>query len=274
MLRQVMDDGFITKNRASEIQGHLNFAAGFYVSKALQFLVSSFGRLADIPRSLIRDDLKLLCGLAIDLLNSLSPRFFKAGSMNDSLLTFTDGAWEAGTAGAGAVIYDPCVDTTCCFEIEVPQKLIDLWISETGEQIISQIEMFALVCVRFRYATRLHNRVGISWIDNESAKYACIKGTSLSPSMLVMCRVLQQIEAEKPSSVWYERVSSHSNPGDMPSRKQNIRASKFFSAQAESVWVPPSELVDAIFMLHEKPFGVVHTLFKGEQTSATNTKQG
>eukprot|EP00434_Breviolum_minutum_P039685 symbB.v1.2.035248.t2/scaffold4699.1/size36177/2 len=236
-------------------------------SKAVDFA-------SDFAASLIRDDLKLLCGLAIDLLNSLSPRFFKAGSMNDSLLTFTDGAWEAGTAGAGAVIYDPCVDTTCCFEIEVPQKLIDLWISETGEQIISQIEMFALVCVRFRYATRLHNRVGISWIDNESAKYACIKGTSLSPSMLVMCRVLQQIEAEKPSSVWYERVSSHSNPGDMPSRKQNIRASKLFSAQAESVWVPPSELVDAIFMLHEKPFGVVHTLFKGEQTSATNTKQG
>jgi len=43
MLKSVMDDGFITKNRASEIQGHLNFAAGFYTSRALQFLVASFG---------------------------------------------------------------------------------------------------------------------------------------------------------------------------------------------------------------------------------------
>ena len=37
MLRAVMDDGFITRNRASA----LNFAAGFYISKALQFLVSA-----------------------------------------------------------------------------------------------------------------------------------------------------------------------------------------------------------------------------------------
>lgn len=274
MLREVINDGFIAKNRASEIQGHLNFAAGFYVSKALQFLVSSFGRLADIPRCLVKGDLNLLCNLTINMLNSLEPRFFRAGSMNDPLLTFTDGAWESGAAGAGAVVYDPSLGRTFSFEIEVPKKLIDLWVAETGEQIISQIEMFALLCVRFKYADRLHNRVGISWIDNESAKYACIKGTSLSHSMLVLCRVLQQIEVEKPSSVWYERVSSHSNPGDMPSRSQNDRASKLFSAQAELSWVPPSELVDAIIMLHEKPYGVVHNLFKGEQTSATNTKQG
>ena len=58
------------------------------------------------------------------------------------------------------------------------------------------------------------------------------------------------------------------------SRNQVKRASKLFSANAEGKWVPPSNLVDAIIMLHEKPDGVVHTLFKGEQTSATNTKQG
>ena len=85
---------------------------------------------------------------------------------------------------------------------------------------------------------------------------------------------LQQIEAERPSSVWYERVSSHSNPGDLPSRIQVKRASQLFSANAESKWVPPTNLVDAIIMLHEKPYSVVHTLFKGEQTNATNTKKG
>ena len=272
MLRAVMDDGFITRNRASEIQGHLNFAAGFYISKALQFVVSSFGRLADIPKALAKEDLKLLCTSAISMITSLAPRLFKAGSMNEPLLTFTDGAWESGVAGAGAVVYDPSSNRTSSFEIEVPKKLVDLWVSETGDQIISQIEMFALVCVRFKYADRLHNRVGISWIDNESAKYACIKGTSLSHAMLVMCRVLQQLEAESPSSVWYERVASHSNPGDLPSRGQNGRAAKLFSAFEESKWAPPSQLVNAIVMLHEKTYGVVHTLLSGEQTSATNTK--
>ena len=94
MLRAVVEDGCISKNRASEIQGHLNFASGFYISKALQFLVAAFGRLADIPRTLVADDLKLLCNMAINLLTVLPPRQFKAGSMSNPLLTFTDGAWE------------------------------------------------------------------------------------------------------------------------------------------------------------------------------------
>ena len=87
MLRAVMDDGFITRNRASEIQGHLNFAAGFYISKALQFLVSAFGRLADIPRALVAEDLKLLCNLAISMITSLPSRQFKTGSMRELLST-------------------------------------------------------------------------------------------------------------------------------------------------------------------------------------------
>ena len=117
MLRAVMNDGFITKNRASEAQGHLNFAAGFYISKALQFLVSAFGRLAGIPNALVEEDLKLLCCLTIRMITSLPPRHFKAGSMKDPLLTFTDGAWESGRAGAGAVVHDPCNNHTCSFEI-------------------------------------------------------------------------------------------------------------------------------------------------------------
>ncbi len=76
MSRSVMDDGFTTRNRASEMQGHLIFAAGFHTSKALQFLVSLFGRLADIPKALVKEDLKLLCNLTINMIPSLAPRVF------------------------------------------------------------------------------------------------------------------------------------------------------------------------------------------------------
>ena len=260
MLRMVEADGFISKNVASEIQGHLNFAAGFFTSRALHFLVSSFARLADIPKSLIKGDLHLLCSLAINMLEAMPPRTFKANTMKNPLLTFTDGAWEDGKASAGAVIFDPDCNKISCFEIAVPNELVKLWISETGDQIISQIEMFAMLAVRYKLSHRLLNRTGISWIDNESAKYACIKGTSTSFSMQVLCRVLQQIELEEPSSIWYERVASHSNPGDLPSRHQNELAAKLYNAISEAVWVPPSSIVEAIISLHHKPFGVLHTL--------------
>ena len=48
MLEQVEREGVISKSRAAEVQGHLNFAGGFFTSKALKFLVSSFSRLADL----------------------------------------------------------------------------------------------------------------------------------------------------------------------------------------------------------------------------------
>ena len=274
MLRKVEPEGFISKNMAAEIQGHLNFAAGFFTSRALHFLVSSFARLADIPKCLIKGDLHLLCGLAINMLEAIPPRTFKANTMKNPLLTFTDGAWEDGQASAGAVVFDPDCNKLSCFEIAVPNELVRLWVSETGDQIISQIEIFAMLAVRYKLSHRLLNRTGKSWIDNESAKYACIKGTSTSFSMQVLCRVLQQIELESPSSIWYERVASYSNPGDLPSRRQSERASKIYNAISEAVWVPPSCIGEAITSLHHKPFGVLHTLLTGEQTSATNTKHG
>ena len=52
MLEEVKLKGTISKSEAAQIQGHLNFASGFFISKALRFLVSSFARLADIPKFL------------------------------------------------------------------------------------------------------------------------------------------------------------------------------------------------------------------------------
>ena len=186
----------------------------------------------------------------------------------------TDGAWESQKAGAGAVVFDPDSGRLSVSEIKVPDELVNLWLSDTGDQIISQIEMFAALCTRCKFSERLVNRVDISWIDNESAKFACIKGTSTSFSMQPLCRVMQQIEIEKPSTIWYERVASHSNPGDRPPRQQTDRASALFNSNVEAAWVPPTNLVDAIVMLHNNPYGVIHALLTGEQTSATNTNKG
>ena len=123
MLRSVQDEGCITRSKAAELQGQLNFATGFFLSKSLQFLVASFGRLADMPRSLVSADLQLLCTLTETMLTSMPPRQFVAGSFARPLILFTDGAWESRIASAGAVVYDPDDGITTAFEIQVPGKL-------------------------------------------------------------------------------------------------------------------------------------------------------
>ncbi len=71
MLQKIGENGFISKSEEAQIQGHLNFASGFYISKALRFLSSSFSRLADIPRALGSKDLVALSNLAFKMLRAI-----------------------------------------------------------------------------------------------------------------------------------------------------------------------------------------------------------
>ena len=70
---------------------------------------------------------------------------------------FTDGAWESQNAGAGAVVFDPDSGRLSVSEIKVPDELVNLWLSDTGDQIISQIEMFAALGTRCKFSERLVN---------------------------------------------------------------------------------------------------------------------
>ena len=83
-----------------------------------------------------------------------------------------------------------------------------------------------------------------------------------------MSRVLQQLELEMPSSVWLERVSSFSNPSDMPSRKQVKQAAKLLGASESGVLRVPDHLVDAILLMHREPYASLNALSKGVNSSA------
>ena len=265
MLDQIEQAGTISKSRAAEVQGHLNFAGGFFTSKALKFLVSSFGRLADVPKLMGQEDLVLLCRLAKSMLESMPPRSYDSRSFTEPCLIFTDGAWESDRATAGAVVYDPDSEQTSVFEVIVPSDLVKLWQQDVGDQLICQIEMFAYVTVRYKLAGRLLNKVGLAWIDNDAARYAILKGNSDSFSLRALCRVNQQIELEAPSSIWYERVSSFSNPSDGPSRKMVSQTASLLGANECDAWVTPDHLVQAVLDLHSKPLNPLYALTNGGQ---------
>ena len=260
MLEQVSQEGTITKSKAAEVQGHLNFAVGFYTAKTLRFLVSAFDRLAELPASMSAADLRDLASLAIAMLQGTAPRTYTTSSFSPPMLIFTDAAWDDGKASAGAVLYDPIPAQAFVFEIAVPSDLQAMWLEDVGDQIVTQLEFFAYLAVRVEFAAKLTNRLAISWIDNEAARVACIKGNSQSFSLQSLTRVLQQVELEKPSLVWYERVASHSNPSDMPSRGKAAAAAQLFSAQPLAELQCSRKIVDAIKELHNKPFSLLPEL--------------
>ena len=202
------------------------------------------------------------------MLRAMPPREYSVESFKRPFLIFTDGAWEDQQAAGGAVVYDPLGREAFVFEVEIPVALVTLWLEEVGDQLISQIEFFVYLAVRFRYRQNLLNVLGVAWIDNEAARFVAIKGTSDSFSMMSMSRVLQQVELEMPSSVWLERVSSYSNPSDMPSRKQVAAAARLFGATPCGVYEVPNILVEAILNLHKEPYASLNALTQGVNSSA------
>ena len=122
-----------------ELQGHLNFASRIFDNKGLRFLAKALNKAADNPES---ETFQGLCRIAVSLLRATTPRTFDLGIQGPPLLVFTDGAWENGKAGAGAVVHCCTTGRTLVCNIPVPSALVDMWIAEAGEQIICQIEMW------------------------------------------------------------------------------------------------------------------------------------
>ena len=110
------------------------------------------------------------------------------------------------------------MDSLWFFQGLLPDPLRDKWVREVGDQIICQIELFAMVAVRWQLGAFLHERRSIWWVDNEAARHCLIKGVSGSKSMQRLCRSFYDLEALHPTFSWVERVPSYSNPADAPSR--------------------------------------------------------
>ena len=78
----------------------------------------------------------------------------------------------------------------------------------------------------------------VHFVDNESAKFALIKGTTGEKTSAWIVQQYWRKEVELESFSWLERVPSASNCADGPSRGAK-RALEFFKGGVEVKPVPP-----------------------------------
>ena len=252
MLDQVAKDKNISAAKASELQGLLNFAVRFYLGRSMKHLVSAFGPFADKPQNLSASDLESLCSYTKTMLLEQRPRVHSVLNAGRPVVIFTDGAWEDGIATAGAVLVDG--DIRLAFQLEVPQALVEHWLANAGEQIISQVELWGLVLLKWSRRNHLQNRRVIEWIDNESARISSIKANSHSPTMRALSRTLADLDLRYPAFSWTERVCSYSNPADLPSRNRLKEAMKRYCLDDGGVVKAPADLVNTLIQLHRSPY--------------------
>lgn len=254
LLQKVIQEGTISRKGAAELQGLLNFALGFYLSKSLRFLLGAFERMSEKSNARNSKDLRTLCQTVMTLLRDLPARIFDARKLGSRHLLFTDGSWEQGAAKAGAVFFNGCSGLGWIAEIDVPQRLIDIWNRDVGEQLICQIEYYAFLVLRYFVASEIMDQQAIAWGDNEPARATAIRGSSTSLSLMGMARVTQLVEVRKPSLVWIERGSSFSNPADDPSRDRATASSRALGLpKVDRSLTLPESVVEIIVELMDNP---------------------
>ena len=112
------------------------------------------------------------------MLSNSCPRRTSSAGEKRPVLVFTDGAWESGVSGLGAVIVDPVSESKHVLSGEVPQALHGSWKAQVGDQFICQIELYAMVVMRWQFRSLLSNRRVIWFVGNAATRFSTIKGMS------------------------------------------------------------------------------------------------
>ena len=110
------------------------------------------------------------------------------------------------------------------------------------EQLICQIEPYAMVALRWMLKDTFVNSRTIWWIDNEAARFSVTKGRSPSPVMRWLVREFYNFEVEAPTFNWVERVPPYSNIADGPSRAKPEDAVQLLAVSPCSALEHPPEL--------------------------------
>ncbi|CAE7839764.1 unnamed protein product, partial [Symbiodinium necroappetens] len=222
-MQEIAAKGEIRRHEAQVLQGLLQYASGFYSGRALKHASHVLAKISS-GLHFGPKDLSDFCLHTVSLLRDESPRILSSSMITDVVHLWTDGAWESGIAGVGVAVHDCFAGTGWVYEGRVPAKVLDKWKTEVGEQLICEIEMFAVLATMLELNTFLSTRRVIWWIDNDATRAVIIKGASRSWAMHELARLFSELDTQYPSMWWVCRVPSFSNPGDAPSRGHGSEA--------------------------------------------------
>ena len=205
-------------HEAQVLHGLMRFSCGFFAGRNLHQVCTEVMSLGTASAKGNHRDVSDFCRYAASTLRACKPRELEAGGERRPVLIFTDGCWEQGHAGVGAVVVDLATNNKWIWAGTVPALLLERWKNLVGDQLICQIELYAMVALRWSLADLLCNRRSLWWVDNDAARYAVIKGSSPSSTMRHLVRSFYHQEISSPTYSWIERIPSLSNPSDGPSR--------------------------------------------------------
>ena len=154
--------------------------------------------------------------------DSSSPRIVKVFPSASCCVAslFTDGACEDDPqphASVGAFLVLPSGQRQA-FGIAVPEKPRKSSMAGESSQVIGQVELAPVVLALLTWKRVLRHARLLIFVDNDSARYALIRGYSPVVASANLVQEVSHVECQEGIFSWYARVPSASNPADPPSR--------------------------------------------------------
>eukprot|EP00971_Amphidinium_carterae_P117403 2325579-Amphidinium_carterae.1 len=148
-----------------------------------------------------------------------------------------DGACEdeGRQVSCGGLLVDPEGGNEV-FGFVIPEWLLTTWRGPMHKkQLIGQTEILPILVSRLLWSDRLRGRRVFIYVDNDAARYACIRGWSEAVGSNEMIRALAVLDARGRSLSFFARVPSKSNPADEASRGLVAEVALKFHARAVEV---------------------------------------
>ena len=244
MLTAYAAKGSVSSSEAATMHGLLNYAGGFVVGRCLKPAARYFANVTS--GSSDSEKVSKICADTMGLLRAMQPRIVRSLSNCRPAVIYTDGAYEDKAGTWGAVVFIPDFGINTKYWGAVQSELLEHWRSTGISQLISQIELFVVLLVKFEYGLKLSNKSAIYFIDNEAARYSLIKGASPSDTMYSVCKCISHLDAKHPTADWYERVPSASNISDLPSRQKQTDCKEITNGLLAGDIALPDDLLQMI----------------------------
>jgi hypothetical protein len=194
----------------------------------------------------VTPELMVLLEYSLAALKAAKPRVVCCSAASEPVIVFIDGACEPEGTSIGAIMFCPGVQPQA-FGAILDEETVCSWKSTTDQtQVIGQAEICPMVVARYTWSKYLQGRRVIYFIDNDSARLACIK--SYSPVVSSLNLIMQGLlwDSKFESSAWFGRVPTASNPADDPSRMDSTLVKELFGAKIVEPIFPPGVRASSI----------------------------
>ena len=218
-LNDVLESKQLSPKEAQRLRGRMIFFECYTFGRAANLLIKQFGKLCREEHSskLSAQDLEVVVNLR-DRVAVGKPVSISVSHLNTWLI-FTDGALEGESkiGSVGGLIISPNHRVLHHFGGTVPDALMQKLLSRSKHPI-HELEVLPILISFLLWGGLIQGAQVVHFLDNESARFALLKGVGETVSSQAMISAITRLELERQTKSWYSRVPSFSNLADDPSR--------------------------------------------------------